>query len=286
MDGVIVINKPKNYTSHDVVSIVRKAINQREVGHIGTLDPNATGVLPILIGKATKISKYLMNHDKEYIAILKLGEKKDTGDETGSTIKKETVRDYTTDEVNNVLNSFLGESIQTPSIYSAIKVNGKKLYEYAREDKTVEIPKRNITIYEINLLNYDNQNKEITFKVKCSKGTYIRTLCEDIALKLETVGYMKELERTKVDIFDIDNSVKLEDLDIKNIEEIIISIESIFNRNNSIDLNDRDLKLFLNGVMLTKKLENDIYKIYNDNNFIGLGVVKDNLLKRDVIVLK
>ncbi len=284
MDGVIVINKPKNYTSHDVVSIVRKTINQKEVGHIGTLDPNATGVLPILIGKATKISKYLIDHDKEYVAILKLGEKKDTGDETGKTIEKETVDNYTIDDVKNALNSFVGDSIQTPSIYSAIKVNGKKLYEYAREGKIVEIPKRNIIIYEISLINYDNVNNEITFKIKCSKGTYIRTLCEDIALKLKTVGYMKELNRTKVDIFDIDNSIKLEDLDINNVKKRVISIEKVFEKSQSIELSNKDLRLFLNGVLLTKKLENDVYKIYNDNNFIGLGIIKDNLLKRDVII--
>ena len=170
-------------------------------GHIGTLDPNATGVLPILVGKATKISKYLIEHDKTYIATLKLGEKKDTGDITGITIEKKETQDYSEKQIQNVLNSFIGTSIQTPSIYSAIKVNGKKLYEYARNGQEVKIPKREITIYKTKLIKFDNDKKEINFEVECSKGTYIRTLCEDIAKKLGTVRIYERINKNKGGFF-------------------------------------------------------------------------------------
>lgn len=165
-------------------------------------------------------------------------------------------------------------------MYSAVKINGKKLYEYARKGEKVEIPTRDIEIYSIELINIDNKNQEITYKTSVSKGTYIRVLCEDIAEKIGTVGYMKELQRTKVDKFDIANSVKLENLSENN----IISIEQIFKSYPSINLNDRKLELFLNGVQLTFELEDAIYRVYNKENFIGLGVVKNKLLKRDIII--
>ena len=189
MDGLILINKQKGFTSHDVVNVIRKKLNTKKVGHTGTLDPNATGVLPILIGKGTKISKYLMEHDKTYIATLKLGEKTDTGDSEGQVIEEKSIpKDLRKEDINDVLQSFLGKQKQLPPMYSAIKINGKKLYEYAREGKEVKIEPRNIEIYKIELLEY--QNNKIKFEVECSKGTYIRTLCEDISQKLGTVGYM------------------------------------------------------------------------------------------------
>ena len=231
MDGGLVINKPKGFTSHDVVNVLRKKLNIKNIGHTGTLDPNATGVLPILIGNATKISKYLVEHDKEYIAIIKLGIKTDTGDQEGKVIEEDkNLRVFQEKEIEDSLNSFLGKSYQTPTMYSAIKINGKKLYEYAREGKNVEVELREIEIYNIKLLKNDGVD-EIEFKVKCSKGTYIRTLCEDISKKLGTIGYMKELKRTKVDRFDIKDSITIEDiksLENENIENKIISIESIF----------------------------------------------------------
>ena len=176
MDGVIIINKQKNFTSHDVVNVIRKKLNIKKVGHTGTLDPNATGVLPILVGKATKISKYLIEHDKTYIATIKLGEKTDTGDNEGQVIEEKLVPpDLKKEDINNVLQSFLGKQKQVPPMYSAIKINGKKLYEYAREGKEVKIEAREIEIYKIQLLEY--KNSKIKFEVECSKGTYIRTLC-------------------------------------------------------------------------------------------------------------
>lgn len=183
MDGVLIINKPKGFTSHDVVNVARKALNTRKIGHTGTLDPNATGVLPILVGTATKISKYLIEHNKTYVATIKLGEKTDTGDIEGNIIgQDENCPNFSCEEIEGVLKTFLGKQKQIPPIYSAIKINGKKAYEYARSGQTVELEAREIEIYQIELINV--QEKEITFEVSCSKGTYIRTLCEDIAKKL------------------------------------------------------------------------------------------------------
>lgn len=284
MNGLLIINKPKGYTSHDIVNIVRKKLNIKKVGHTGTLDPNATGVLPILIGTGTKISKYLVEHEKKYIATLTLGKKTDTGDSEGKIIEEDNnFINPNEEKIKTVLKSFIGKQNQTPPIYSAIKVDGKKLYEYAREGKEVDIKPREIEIYNIDLKKYDN-NKEITFEVECSKGTYIRTLCEDIAKSLGTIGYMKELQRTKVNKFDIKDAISLEDLDNVNLEERIISIEKIFKDNLTINLNDRKLELFLNGVQLTHDLKDGLYRIYNNSNFIGLGIVKDKLLKRDIVI--
>ncbi len=283
LNGLILINKPKGYTSHDMVNIIRKKLNMKKIGHTGTLDPNATGVLPILIGKATKISKYLVEHKKTYIATLCLGKKTDTGDSEGNAIEEcNNIKILNKQKIKDELNSFIGKQNQIPPIYSAIKVKGKKLYEYAREEKQVNIKPREIEIYDIKLKKY--QNNEITFEVECSKGTYIRTLCEDIAKKLGTIGYMKELKRTKVNEFSIKNSISLEELDCINIKEKIISIEQIFIGNMKIDLNNRKLELFLNGVQLTHELENGLYRIYNNNKFIGLGTVNNKLLKRDIVI--
>ena len=198
MDGIIIVNKPSGYTSHDIVSKIRKTLNIKKVGHTGTLDPMATGVLPILLGNGTKLSKYLINHDKEYITTIKLGVKTDTGDIEGKIIEEKSIpSSYSrVDKVNEVLKSFIGKQEQIPPMYSAIKINGKKLYEYARKGQSVKIPPRNIEIYNLELLN--SQDNNIELKISCSKGTYIRTLCEDIAKSLQTVGTMASLQRTKV----------------------------------------------------------------------------------------
>lgn len=284
MDGIVIINKEKEYTSHDVVAKVKKILNEKKVGHTGTLDPNATGVLPILLGKGTKLSKYLINHNKIYEATLKLGEKTDTADIEGKITEEKDVKkeNLSQENVTKVLKEFIGKSKQVPPMYSAIKVNGKKLYEYARKGQTIEIKPREIEIYGIELLNINNN--EISFKVHCSKGTYIRTLCENIAEKLETVGYMKELKRIEVGEFNIKNAITLKELESKK-EKAIISIEEFLKDKQLINLNSKKVKLFLNGVNLEFKLEDGIYRIYNEKNeFIGTGTIKSNVLKRDIIV--
>lgn len=288
MDGILVINKPKGLTSNDIVKKVKKILNTK-VGHTGTLDPNATGVLPLLLGNATKISKYLINHDKEYEAVIKLGVKTTTADVEGEIIEEKEVNKEKLGKENmeKVLKSFVGKQQQIPPIYSAIKVNGKKLYEYARQGKEVEIKARDIEIYDLKLLKIDSENNELTINVKCSKGTYIRSLCEDIAAKLETVGYMKELNRIQVGEFNIKDSVTIEEFKA-NIENKdysnIIGIEKIFKEIPEITINQREYEKYLNGVKIDTDNMDGIYRIYLDNKFSGLGIVENKKLKRDLVI--
>lgn len=285
MNGIIVIDKKKNFTSHDVVAIIKK-ISKEKVGHTGTLDPMATGVLPLLIGKATQISKYLINHDKKYIATIKLGEKRDTADSEGIVTEVKPVKNINLEKINKILNEIKGKQIQIPPMYSAIKINGKKLYEYAREGKNIEIQGRNIEIYNTKLIKFDEKEQEITFEIECSKGTYIRTVCENIAEKLNTVGYMKELRRIKIGNFNIENSVDVIQIMKDNtlIEKNIITLENFFSNKEGIFLNENEIKQFLNGMKLKKDLKDDLYRIYFNDVFIGIGCVESNYLKRDVIL--
>ncbi len=284
MDGIIVINKEKGYTSHDVVAKLKKKLNISKVGHTGTLDPNATGVLPILIGKGTKFSKYLINHDKTYEVELELGTKTETADIEGKILEEKDVdEEYVKGNLLQVLESFKGKQKQVPPIYSAIKKNGKKLYEYARAGEKVEIETREIEIYKINLLKYEE--KKVKFTVSCSKGTYIRSLCEDIASKLNTVGYMKNLKRLQVGNFNIENAICIDDLNLENIDKKIYTLEDMLKENDSIYLNEYKLKLFLNGVKLSANNLDGIYKIYAKSRFIGTGTVQKGLLKRDIILI-
>ena len=291
MDGIIIIDKEKNVTSHDVVKKVKKLLNDK-VGHTGTLDPNATGVLPILVGQGTKVSKYLINHDKAYKAVLKLGEKKDTADIEGNVIEKREVNKevFNKNVIEQTLKQFIGKQKQIPPMYSAIKVNGKKLYEYARTGQTVEVEPRQIEIYDIHLVKVDIENKEITFHVKCSKGTYIRTLCEEIAEKLNTVGYMKELKRLQVGEFHIEDAIKIEELEENlNHKEFMdkhfVTLENYFSKYPECILEDKKINLLLNGVQLTCKQKDGIYRIYNQNHqFIGLALLKKELLKREIMI--
>lgn len=282
MDGIIIINKPKNCTSHDIVRKAKKILNEK-VGHTGTLDPNATGVLPLLVGKGTQISKYIINHDKTYEAVLQLGEKTDTADIEGEVIEKKpvTVDCLRKEYVTAVLKKMEGKQEQIPPMYSAIKINGKKLYEYARKGEMVKIEPRKIEIYSLELININEVDKQIEFRVSCSKGTYIRTLCENIAEKLGTVGHMKELKRTQVGEFKIDDAITIEELEQK---QTCITIEDYFRQNENINLSEKKLQLFLNGVKLTWPLSDGVYKIYSNENFIGIGTVRNNLLKRDIII--
>ena len=270
---------------------IKKVFNEK-VGHTGTLDPMAEGVLPILVGKGTLMSKYLINHDKKYVVKLQLGIKTDTADSEGKVIEEKDINiDLLNKEnITNVLRSFIGKQNQIPPIYSAIKVNGKKLYEYARKGQEVELKPREIEIYDINLIDYSIKEKQIEFEVFCGKGTYIRSLCEDIANKFETVGYMKELKRIQVGDFRIEDSIIIEELQ-KNVDNKdyidgkVISIENLFENSNLVSLEDKKLELFINGVKLTYHLEDGIYRVYDKKEkFIGIGIVENNLLKRDIVL--
>lgn len=278
LNGILVVNKEAGLTSHDVVAKVKKVLGEK-IGHTGTLDPNATGVLPLLIGKGTGLAKYLVNHDKTYIATLKLGEKTDTADSEGNVIEAKAVKEISKEKVEEVLISFLGKQEQIPPMYSAIKVNGKKLYEYARKGEKVDLKPRQIEIYHINLIELNEL--DVIFEVSCSKGTYIRSLCEDIAQRLGTVGYMKALNRTVVGEFNIENSVKVDEVDTSK----VIGIEEFLKNKEEITLEPQKLELFLNGGRIKVKLADEVYRVYNvDNDFIGSGVVVNGLLKRDIIL--
>ena len=286
MNGIIVVNKEKGYTSHDLVSKVKKIVKEK-VGHTGTLDPLATGVLPLLIGKGTLCSKYLINHDKEYQVLLKLGIATDTMDAEGKVVEEKEVDEdiLSKENVEKILGSFIGKQEQKPPMYSAIKVKGKKLYEYARMGKNIEVPKREIEIYNIELVGINKLNKEIEFKVACSKGTYIRSLCTDIAASLGTIGYMSGLERLKVGEFSLKNSIVVDDsTDKYAIEKHIITVEELFKDKEKIELDSKKLLLFLNGVKLSYENIDGAYRIYNLGKFIGVGVVKNKFLKRDIVL--
>lgn len=291
MDGIILIDKPKGVTSHDIVYKVKKLLNEK-VGHTGTLDPNATGVLPLLVGRGTKLSKYLMNHDKTYIVTLKLGEKTDTADSEGKVIEKKEVSKevFSKEKLLQTFSDFTGKILQTPPIYSAIKVNGKKLYEYARKGQEVEIKPREIEIYKISLIEINQIANTIEFEVSCSKGTYIRSLCEDIAKELNTVGYMKELRRVQVGEFLIKDSITVEDLqkneDNKDfILSHFIDLQKYFAKFRIIELSQEEARKFLNGVKLSSNKENGIYRVQSENKLIGTGILENNKLKRDIIIL-
>ena len=289
MDGIIIINKEKDWTSNDIVQKL-KGIFKKKVGHTGTLDPQATGVLPILVGKGTSLSKYLINHDKEYIATIKLGKKTSTGDGEGEVIEEKPINEKYLEEdyIKKILEKFKGKQSQIPPMYSAIKVNGKKLYEYARKGKQIELKPREIEIYNIELIEVSKYTKEIVYKVWCSKGTYIRSLCEDISKKLETVGFMKELNRTRVGEFEINQAIKISDVEnVKDLSNLkFISIEEFFKNKKSVSLSEEKLIKFLNGVKVFVGLEDGIYKVYNNKEFVGIGVVKDKKIKRDIVVVE
>ena len=275
MNGVLNIYKPTGITSFDVVSIVRKISNVKKVGHAGTLDPEASGVLPVCIGRATKAIDYIMGDFKIYEAELKLGVITDTYDREGKILKESEVT-ASEEEIIQAINSFVGEIKQVPPMYSALKVNGKKLYELARAGIEIEREARPVTIYDIDII--EMKIPYVKFRVKCSKGTYIRSLCYDIGELLECGGMMWNLQRTATGQFHIEDAVNIEDLNRENINQYIMPIEKIFQGNAKITIEDRFIKFLLNGVVvkdkaLVSKFEEHItYSIYNnDNNFIGIA---------------
>ncbi len=287
MDGIIIINKPKKRTSHDIVYLAKKATGEK-VGHTGTLDPMATGVLPLLIGKGTLCSKYLINHDKIYEVQLTLGIKTDSADSEGLVLEQKEVSDETfqKEKIEETLKTFLGKQEQIPPMHSAIKVNGRKLYEYARKGQTVEVKPRQIEIYEIELLKIHKEEKKIEFQVHCSKGTYMRSLCEDIAQRLGTIGYMSALNRIRVGEFSIEQAITIEQLQEQKQDVSYITIEKLFEKKPQIEIAEKRLQPFLNGVKLTMKVPDGVYRIYCEHQFIGIGVVEKEFVKRDIIVKK
>jgi tRNA pseudouridine55 synthase len=211
MDGILIIDKPKGLTSHDVVKRVKRILRIKKAGHTGTLDPDATGVLPILIGKATKISKYLINSDKKYVGCMKLGVKTDTGDATGRTISTSSMPFPSEIEIDRVFKKFSGHIRQVPPMYSAIKINGRPLYTLARKGIEVERKDREVIIHRLDILRIEDPL--IIFRISCSKGTYIRTLVSDIGDALGLGAHLISLRRTIAGRFRIEDSISLEELE-------------------------------------------------------------------------
>lgn len=276
-DGILIIDKPQDFTSHDVVAKIRKIIGTKKVGHTGTLDPMATGVLVVCVGAATKLVEYFTSKDKVYEAKIKLGIKTDTADITGNIIETsnlDCIKEMTEDQIKETIKTFIGKQKQVPPKYSSIKVNGMKLYEYARKGIEVKIEPRDIEIFDIK--NISVENDEISYTVHCSKGTYIRSLCEDIATKLGTCGTMSYLRRIKTGEFSIENAITIEEIQ----EDKIYHMEKLFDNKIIIE---KDLDKLLNGMELLCDKPDGLYSLYT-NCYIGIGKIKDKKLKREIIL--
>lgn len=265
MNGVILINKPKGITSRDVVNEVCKILKTKKVGHTGTLDPIASGVLVVCVGKATKLVDIITSANKEYVATVKLGLLTDTLDLDGEVLKKEKVT-IRKEELINVLNSFLGKYEQEVPIYSAVKVNGKKLYEYAREGKKVNLPKRMVEIKKIELISLTDE--EYKFKVLVSKGTYIRSLIYDINRKLNVIGVMSDLVRTKQGIFNIDDAYTLEDIKTGNYK--MYTITDVLKNDNCVVINDKLFNSIKNGCIIDNIYGKEVVTFIYDNEVVSI----------------
>ena len=270
MNGILVVDKPKGYTSRDVVNIVSKKLGIKKIGHTGTLDPIATGVLVLCIGKCSKLSELLVSTKKEYVAKVRLGIETDTLDITGKVVKKQDNVNVNKQYILNVLDTFRGNIIQEVPKYSAVSVSGKRLYEYARNNLEVELPKREVTIYDIEI--FDNVwNKEFSFSCTVSKGTYIRSLIRDIGYSLNTYATMVELRRVKQGSFSINEAYTLEDIEKNNYK--LLSPVEVLDMPKVIVNKDMEFKI-KNGQVLKKFFSSSIAMILNQNNEL-LAIYKD-----------
>lgn len=271
MDGIFNIYKQKGFTSHDVVAVVRKIIQQKKVGHTGTLDPDAEGVLPICVGKGTKLADYIMNGKKSYRAIVVLGTTTTTEDASGEILQKKEVV-FEQQKIEQAVYSFLGTYRQTPPMYSAIKVNGKKLYELAREGKEIERKQREITIFNIHITKFMPPD-QFEIDVVCSKGTYIRTLCADIGKKLGCGAYMGSLLRTSSGMFSLDTAITLEELkelaEKNQLQKVLLPLEKVLEKYNSIVVSQKGNTLLYNG--------NKIYETFFER-------IKGNITQGQIVV--
>lgn len=291
MNGVLNIFKPKGMSSFDAVRVVKKVVGTGKVGHTGTLDPEATGVLPICIGRATKIIDYIMDSEKVYEVTLKLGIRTTTYDLEGEVLEEIDPSHLTEEEILNSINSFKGEYSQIPPMYSALKQNGVRLYELARKGIEVERKGRLINIH--NLEDIKINNPYISMKVTCSKGTYIRSLCYDIGEKLGVFATMTQLNRAKTSVFSQEKSININELTKENINDYILSMEEALEKYDKIVVNKKYVKLLVNGVRVAdgrftkdKVINNKLYRVYDDeNNFIGLGERNDAGFKIEKLLI-
>ena len=270
INGVIVVNKPEGYTSRDVVNKLVCIFHTKKIGHTGTLDPLATGVLVVAIGSYRKLVNYITSYDKEYIAEIKLGVKTDTSDITGTVLEENYNYSIDTEKVLNVFKEFPKTYYQEVPKYSAVKINGKKLYEYARENIDVELPKREVNIYSLELLEFNNGI--IKFKTKVSKGTYIRSLIEDICKKLNVMGTMNSLIRTKQGSFDIGSAINL--LDINESTKLLETEDFLDVKKLQISKDEK--KLVVNGNKLNKDVSDGYYNVFVKDNKLALYEFKEN----------
>ena len=289
INGVVVVNKPQNWTSHDCVAVVRRVIGVKRVGHTGTLDPMATGVLPVCVGTAARINEYLDYDTKTYDCVMKLGIITDTLDIWGEVLEERPVHDMDEAIIAETIMGFTGEISQIPPKYSALKVAGKKLYEYARAGQEVEIKPRKINIKHISVNNIDLENKEISFTVECSKGTYIRSLCADIGEKLGCGGCMSGLVRTKTGVFTLDDTVDIEAVKKMSREELVSKLFPTdyplvqFGR---VELSANRAKDFVNGKKIPKRdltivresSRDDFYNVYFNDTFLGVAKLVKGVL--------
>ncbi len=289
MNGILVINKPMDFTSFDVVAVMRKATGERKIGHLGTLDPNATGVLPLVLGNATKAQDLIVNHDKSYKAVFKLGIKTDTLDIWGNVLKNEKPF-VTTDEILEKLPLFTGDIIQIPPMFSAVQKDGKRLYDLARQGKTVERDGRPVTVHSLILTDFDEKEQSGTLEISCSKGTYVRTLIDDLGESLGTFAVMTSLVRTEACGYTLEDAIPLEKArNMTDFSQYIMSTESLFMSYGYVKISEAQTKRFSNGGALDKnrtylqKLnppEGTILRVKGyDNSFLGLGIVSGDELK-------
>lgn len=280
MEGIIVIDKPKGITSFDVIRVLRRTLRERRIGHTGTLDPLATGILVICVGRATKLAQDIEGYEKEYIADFELGYKTDTYDIEGKVLDTVSDINVSREELVEALSKYKGDIKQVPPMYSAIKVDGKKLYELAREGIEIERKSRDVTISSLELLDYSNKKVKIDCEV--SKGTYIRSLIYDIGEDLKTFATMTDLRRTRVGEETLDRSYTLETIEqmVENKEfSFLISVEDYFQFTKIEITDEKSLKLYVNGQRSKVDVTSGKYRVYNSGKFIGLGEVTNGLLK-------
>ena len=290
IDGLLLIDKPLGLSSNQVLSKIKFLFSPKKVGHTGTLDPMATGLLPICLGEATKFSSYLLNADKTYEGLIRLGYKSSTGDKEGQIIRQDFGKMPSMNLVKKILNNFIGPIEQIPPMYSAIKHKGKPLYSYAREGINIPRAKRKIIIYEIKLLAY--QGDELRIKIKCSKGTYIRTLAEDIGAQLNVGAYLLELNRTDIGSLSIKSALKVEQIE-KNKEQerinLLLPIDELVSEFDKLILNPDDTASIKDGKIIEQGIKDGFYRLYDDKNmFFGLGEIDKigNLKAKRLISLK
>jgi len=276
IDGLLLIDKPLGLSSSQVVSKIKFMFSAKKVGHTGTLDPMATGLLPICLGEATKFSSYLLNADKTYEGLIRLGYKSSTGDAEGKITKQKISNMPSLVEIKKILHKFIGIIEQTPPMYSALKYQGKPLYSYARDGINIPRPKRKVTIYAIDLKEYEEDNLKL--KIKCSKGTYIRTLAEDIGDQLNVGGYLIELRRTNIGNLSIENALNIDQIEITKDEDrlkLLLPPEELLSEYEKIILNTHQENAIKDGKAIEQKTKiSGLFRLYGVNNdFIGLGEI-------------